>query len=357
MAAKTAAELVIDVAANVDDATSGFDAVGDSAKTMTRAVDDAGETAERAGRRISISSDATDELGGKAGMATGALGALTSGFDLVGLGGSKYADALGSAALATDFLSGVGDSLTLVLESTAVKTAVAKVQMVAHAAASGASAAATGVMTAAQWALNAAMSANPIALIVIALVALVAGLVLAYRKSDDVRAIVNAVGRAGAEAFGWIVDKVHDVIDWVGTRLPGSLDVAKGAVRTAFDVMTIGPRILFDVVTGIVNGIGRLPKLFGDAVEAAGNIGDKLAAPFKALADFIDKIVSGIGKIKLPHIPGLRTAGDAGVDTTASSSAGTTQISIVVQGALDPYATAEQIRLLLARYDVTFALS
>lgn len=55
---------------------------------------------------------------------------------------------------------------------------------------------ATKIAAAAQWALNAAMSANPIGLIIAALVALVGGIVLAYRHSETFRNIVQSVWKA-----------------------------------------------------------------------------------------------------------------------------------------------------------------
>lgn len=52
---------------------------------------------------------------------------------------------------------------------------------------------ATGAMTAAQWLLNAAMTANPIGIVIVAIVALVAAVVIAYKKSETFRRIVQAV--------------------------------------------------------------------------------------------------------------------------------------------------------------------
>jgi hypothetical protein len=50
----------------------------------------------------------------------------------------------------------------------------------------------TAVVTAAQWAWNLAMEANPIGLIIIAVVALVAAIVIAYKNSETFRKIVQA---------------------------------------------------------------------------------------------------------------------------------------------------------------------
>lgn len=83
--------------------------------------------------------------------------------------------------------------------------------------------AATTGMTIAQGLLNAVMSANPIALVVLAIMALVAGLVLAYNKSESFRNAVNrlasgAVGafRRIADAVSPIINAISDLISWIG---------------------------------------------------------------------------------------------------------------------------------------------
>ena len=67
------------------------------------------------------------------------------------------------------------------------------------------------VVTAAQWLMNAAMAANPIGLVVAAIAGLVAGLVLAYQKSETFRNVVDTVWSAlktGATAV-WNLLKDH----------------------------------------------------------------------------------------------------------------------------------------------------
>lgn len=74
----------------------------------------------------------------------------------------------------------------------------------------------------AQVAFNLALRANPIGLVVTAIALLIAGLVLAYKKSATFRSIVNSVKDAGVSAFreigSWItkaINLVKDVIDWI----------------------------------------------------------------------------------------------------------------------------------------------
>lgn len=95
-----------------------------------------------------------------------------------------------------------------------------------------------GVMiayTAVQWALNAAMAANPIGLIVLAIVALVAVLVLAYKKSETFRNIVNGALRgvlAAARAV-WSGIKAAAVAVWsfITAYIRTQIALAKAVIR------------------------------------------------------------------------------------------------------------------------------
>lgn len=70
------------------------------------------------------------------------------------------------------------------------------------------------VWAAAQWAVNLAMTANPIGLIIAAIAALVGGLVLAYKKSETFRKVVDA-------AWAGIKAVIGAVVDWItGTAVP-----------------------------------------------------------------------------------------------------------------------------------------
>ncbi len=73
--------------------------------------------------------------------------------------------------------------------------------VVANLALEKARAIATRASAAAQWLLNAAMSANPIGLVVAAVVALVGAFVTLYERSEKVRAVISGLGQA-LLAFG-----------------------------------------------------------------------------------------------------------------------------------------------------------
>lgn len=86
----------------------------------------------------------------------------------------------------------------------AAMTAIATSGTIAHAVATKAAAIGNGIMTAAQWALNAALTANPIGLVIVAIAALVAGLVIAYKYSETFRNVVNGAFTAVATAATWL---------------------------------------------------------------------------------------------------------------------------------------------------------
>lgn len=135
------------------------------------------------------------------GPATKAFGTMTKGVKTVVDGyknvrdfGEKAApviktfgtNALSAGQHAATFAVNMGKTAAGFVTS-AAKAGASTASLVAHKAASIAGTAATGTMTAAQSALNVVMSMNPIALVVIAITALVAGLVLLYNKSETFR--------------------------------------------------------------------------------------------------------------------------------------------------------------------------
>lgn len=87
---------------------------------------------------------------------------------------------------------------------------------------------ATLAAAAAQWVFNAALSANPIGIVIALIVALAAGLVLAYQKSDSFRAAVDRAGSVAVSVFqrikGWIdnvIGAVSSLIGWISNiRFP-----------------------------------------------------------------------------------------------------------------------------------------
>lgn len=155
-------------------------------------------------------------------------------------------------------------------------------------AATKAWAAITKVATAAQWLWNAAMDANPIALVVLALVALGVGLVIAYKKSATFRAIVQgalhgvlAAGRAVAGffthdipvAFGKVKMAASNAISWVKSHWPLILAILTGPFGLAVLVIAKNWSKIKD---GASNAVAFIKGKFGDFISFIASIPGKI---------------------------------------------------------------------------------
>lgn len=397
MAKVTVLDLV--VTGDATDAERAFDAVGASAKAMGDDVKTASRDIDTSTSRIDGAADASDNLASKSSQATGGLGALSAGFELVGA--EKYAVGLQSAAMATDFFSGVGDIANLVLQSSVVLKIKDAAATAAKKTAEIAGAAATKAMAATQWLLNAALTANPIGIVVVALVALVAGLVIAYKKSDAFRAIVQKGMGVVVRVFDNVVQAVGRVVGWVKDKLPAAGRIAKTLIVTYFKAMILGPLLMVkgvqllygwakdkipaafayarDRVAAVVAGIrDRIATIIDKARDVVswvrGNLAagftaarDKIKAPIEVVTGYIDDLlqtvkdlVGWIADIDFPSPPKWLTGIDVNpFSKTGSTSAGagssggdTKVVNIDMRGGIitDPIATAKAIVDLLRRY-------
>ena len=105
-----------------------------------------------------------------------------------------------------------------------------------------ASAAASRTMAAGQWLLNAAMNANPISLIVIALVALGAAFVIAWQKSETFRNIVtgawDAIKGAALGVWNWMRDSLWPGIQGVWNSLSSGFVAVKDSIVKTWNGIT-----------------------------------------------------------------------------------------------------------------------
>lgn len=270
---------------------------------------------DKAARGLDRVGGAAENLDDKGSKATDSLGALSSGFELVGLEG--YAAGLQQAALATDFLSGVGTGLNLIMELQSVQMIRAKVATIAQTVAQKAAALASKAWAAAQWLLNAAMTANPIGLVVLAIVALIAIFVLAWKHSATFRAIVtgalNGVLAVARAVAGWFTGTFAPWISGVWSKFSSGAVAAKNGVVSAFNA-----------VVGFVKGLpGRISS-------AASGMWNGITSAFRSAINWIigrwnglhfsipgvDTHIPGVGKVggftlSTPDIPYLAQGGTA----------------------------------------------
>jgi phage-related protein len=140
----------------------------------------------------------------------------------------------------------------------------------------------------AQAALNLVMSLNPIGLVVIAIAALVAGIIYAYKHSEKFRTVVDG-------AFKAIKTAVVSVINFF-KGLPGNISTAVGNLGSL--LKTKGS----DLIKGLVNGynavIGGVASFFkGIAGKVLGWIGNVAKTLYNKGADFIRGLASGYNSL------------------------------------------------------------
>jgi hypothetical protein len=188
------------------------------------------------------------------------------------------------------------------------------------------------VVTGVTWAFNAAMSANPITLVVVAIAALVAAFVLAYKKIDWFRAfvdkafamikdVIETVFGAVRKAVESTVGFITDVWDKVGGIIKKPFEIYAQFVKLQFDavvkIIEVAVGILrstWSVVSGIftrpIDTIKSLWTGAGDAIKAIFDgisraIGASFDAVVKTIKGAINIIIDGWNKIQF-KIPGFK---------------------------------------------------
>lgn len=138
--------------------------------------------------------------------------------------------------------------------------------------------------TGAMAALNAVMAANPIVLVVLAVAALVAGLIIAYQKvgwfRDGVDAAMSAITGAVSAAFGWIKSNWPLLL----AILTGPFGLAVVAIAKHWDKIKAGAKATKDA---IVNFFRALP---GEIASIIGSLGSSIGG---ALKDAVKAVLPG----------------------------------------------------------------
>lgn len=126
----------------------------------------------------------------------------------------------------------------------------------------------------AQWILNAAWAANPIGVIVIGIIALGAVLVLAYKRSETFRNIVQATFRAIAAAGKWMWESVlkpafFGIVEGAKAVGAGAMWLWNKAIKPAWDGIAAGSKWLWTSVIKPVWGfISAYFKVWWTVVKA-----------------------------------------------------------------------------------------
>lgn len=234
----------------------------------------AGKTAVKIGKMGVDAAKGLSALGPKIGTAFEAAGsgwskvvggAKTAGSAIASVG-SKALDAGKAAATAAADVGKLAWQYTVM----GAKAAWSAIQLVAVKTAQLAIKVATMAWTAVQWLLDAAMAANPIGLVVIAIAALVAGVIYAYTHFAVFRKIVNAV-------FDWLKGAVVFVIDFVKSHWQLILAIITGPIGIAvYMIHKYWDQITGFFSRGVSDVIGFFTSLPGKIVSLVSGLGSDM---------------------------------------------------------------------------------
>ena len=216
----------------------------------------------------------------------------------------------------------------------------------------------------AQALFNAVLAANPIMLAVMAIAALAAGLVVAYKKSETFRNAIQAAGRIGQSAIQWVISKVSGLIGFIGrliSRAGGiggafrsAMNIAKGAVN-----LLLAPlRGLINLISSVVNWISRIrfpsPPAWMSKIMGHAPAADVMGIPGDSVMRFIAP-PAGLMGAYAPEITAART-NPFSVDSLGNAIGrgsgrvrvdNSVHITVDGSGVVDPRAVAEKIRAVL----------
>ena len=232
--------------------------------------------------------------------------------------GSQFGPALqvagiGLMALGTIMETGIIQKLWSAIGATAAfigRLVVQTATTVGAAAAQGAVALATGAWTAAQWLLNAALTANPVGLVIAAIVAFIAIIVLAYNKVGWFHTLVDA-------AWGGIKTAIGAVVDWFQNTawpiLKKVIDFIVGYFQFMWHTYSSVVGWVLDKGATLLGWFGTLRD---GVANVLGHIWDPLKAGFQLAMDGIRWLWNHtLGGMHF-HLPGIPGTPFQGIDLT-----------------------------------------
>jgi len=297
-------ELAINISTDARRAGADLEALGRSARDM-------GGDLDRAGRDLDSLAESADGVASRSSQVAGGLGDL--GGALAQLPGPLGQVGTGMEMLGPSIMgvTGAADLMNAAMDSTVIRNARARASTIAHTVAEKARTVATKAAAVAQRALNLVMRMNPIGLVVTAIAALVAGFILAYKRSDSFRRIVDRVWAAIKTAGRWIFDTGKKVAAFALKWSP--LGIAVRLVRDNFG-QVVGK--LRDVHTWMVNKVqAALGTLKSKAQTVGGWLRDTFVGmvnaavePFRRLWGMIQNVINALKNISSPDA--LSSVGD-----------------------------------------------
>lgn len=201
-----------------DKASPAFDSAARSADAASSKFSSA---ADESTSRLDAVAGAADSTASATAQAAGGIGDLAAGLAATGLISEGTAAAMETGAAAIMGLTGAADIANLLTEKL-------KLNLLAQKVATVATTIATKAAAAGQWLMNAALSANPIGIVILAVAALVGGLIWFFTQTEVGRAIV-------AKAWSGIQRAIGAVTTWWQTKAWPTIQLTWILIQNAFN--------------------------------------------------------------------------------------------------------------------------
>lgn len=186
----------------------------------------------------------------------------------------------------------------------------------------------TKLMTAAQTALNVVMSMNPITLIIIAIVALIAILVLLWTKCewfrDGVMAVINSIWsviqsvaqfimsifttvlNVVSSIFNAIWSVIQSVFNFIWTLVQNYVNFWISVWNTIFNVVSTVLTTIWNTIQSVFNFIwGIISSVINNIISAFKNVANIVKSVFTSVKNAISNLFSGVVNIIKAPINGL----------------------------------------------------
>lgn len=189
----------------------------------------------------------------------------------------------------------------------------AKVAAAAMAVVSGVVRAATIAWTAVQWLLNAALTANPIGIVIVVIAALIAAIVLLWKRSETFRTIVLAVWgaiKAAVSAVGkWFTgtlapslmrawSQLKTALAAVGNFFKSTWNNIKAVVSTVLGAVVAFIRRNIATIIAIVQGIRNVINIVRNAFQSARDaVASRIASLLSLVRSIPGKVSSALGNL------------------------------------------------------------
>lgn len=168
----------------------------------------------------------------------------------------------------------------------------------------------TKLMTVAQGALNLVMSMNPITLIIIAIVALIAIIVLLWNKCewfrDGIMAIINAVWSVIQSVASFIMNIFTTVFNFIWSIVQAYVNFWITVWTTVFNIVSTVLTSIWNVIQSVFNFIwGIISSVINNIISAFRNVANIVKSVFTSVKNAISNLFSGVVNIIKAPINGL----------------------------------------------------